>query len=146
MSLGFNDMPHWQVLAETGKIVDAATGGTDAHGLLVYARNILRAVEPASDEAHVLVGWLARNRQKLGLHDGLFTANDQERGDRRGKNRPIGKIRWAAFDQALRQQPRDGNDVAAAAPHSCDAGLDAVAGDVPSDVELRGAALPALSS
>lgn len=127
MSLGFNDMPHWQLLAETGKIADAATGGIDAHGLLVYARNILRAVEPASDEAQVLVGWLARNRQKLGLHDGLFTANDQERGDRRGKNRPIGKVRWAAFDQALHQRPRDGDDVAAAAPDSRDAGFDAVA-------------------
>jgi len=41
VSGGFNDMPHWQVLAETGKIIDAATVGADAQGLLVYARNIL---------------------------------------------------------------------------------------------------------
>jgi transitional endoplasmic reticulum ATPase len=97
--------------------------GVDGASLLIYARNVLGSVEPASDEAQVLVGWLARNRQKLGLDDGLFTESDSDRGERRGKTRAIGKTRWSAFEQAL--HVRTGGDGAGVA-HSLDAGFAAV--------------------
>jgi AAA+ superfamily predicted ATPase len=78
------------------------TGAAGAAGLLTYALNILHAVEPASDEAEVLVGWLARNRQRFDLAADLFTEADSDRGERRRRGRPIGKARWEAFGRALR--------------------------------------------
>ncbi len=108
-------------------IDDGRQNDANARGLLLYALNVMRAVEPASDEAQVLVGWLARNRQKLGLSENLFTATDTERGERHGKGRAISKLRWAAFQQAMRKQlagakPSTGPMVG----HSLDAGFAAV--------------------
>jgi AAA+ superfamily predicted ATPase len=115
------------------KLASDAMGGVDGASLLPYARNVLGAVEPASDEAQVLVGWLSRNRQRLGLEDGLFNESDAERGERRSKTRPIGKARWAAFRHALDRRALNGRALdgrsGSGAPvlaHSLNAGFEAV--------------------
>jgi SpoVK/Ycf46/Vps4 family AAA+-type ATPase len=94
-----------RILNDQLEMIDDGRGNSaDSRSLLFYALNVLRAVEPASDDAHVLIGWLARNQQILGLNEKLFTATDFDRGERHGKERAIGKLRWAAFQQAMRNQ------------------------------------------
>ncbi len=116
-----------RLLDDKFEIDDGTGNDADARSLLLYALNVMRAVEPASDEAQVLVGWLARNRQKLGLSEKLFTASDFDRGERHGKDRAISKIRWAAFRQAMRKQLAAAKPVnAPMVSHSLDAGFAAV--------------------
>ncbi|HQT86114.1 MAG: hypothetical protein B7Z58_12340 [Acidiphilium sp. 37-64-53] len=105
------------------KFTTDARSGHDGASLLIYAHNVLNAVEPASDEAQVLVGWLARNRERLGLDETLFTDGDSGRGERRSKLRPVGKMRWRAFGRALEGQVGSGEPL----PHSLDPGFIAVA-------------------
>ena len=76
----------------------------DALGLVAYARNVMDRVEPASDEAQALVGWMARNRQQLDLPDGLFNDADVDRGERRRNTKPIPKVRWRSFRAALEER------------------------------------------
>lgn len=80
----------------------------DAVCLVAYVRNVMARVEPASDEAQALVGWMARNRQQLDLPGDLFTDNDVDRGERRRNTRPIGKTRWRSFRVALEQRLQRG--------------------------------------
>jgi SpoVK/Ycf46/Vps4 family AAA+-type ATPase len=108
-------------------VEDSRSNSGDARSLLFYAFNVMRAVEPASDEAQVLIGWLARNQQKLGLNEQLFTVTDADRGEQLGKGRAIGKLRWAAFQQALRKQVVAAKSAAGRrVGHSLDAGFAAV--------------------
>jgi hypothetical protein len=76
----------------------------DARCLLAYAQNVIACIEPASDEAQALVGWMARNRQQLGLAETLFTDADVDRGEKRRNTKPIPKTRWRAFRMALAER------------------------------------------
>ena len=80
---------------------------SDATALAFYAHNIIGSVEPASDEAQALVGWMARNRQQLGLAEELFIDADVDRGERRRNTKPIPKTRWRSFRQALEDRLRE---------------------------------------
>ncbi|HQT61409.1 MAG TPA: ATP-binding protein [Acidiphilium sp.] len=73
----------------------------DAVALVGYARNVMDRVEPGSDEAQALIGWMARNRDQLGLAEDLFNDADFDRGERRRNTRPIPKTRWRSFRAAL---------------------------------------------
>lgn len=119
--------PMWQVLAEEGIDIAPFTTGYDAISLLVYAYNVLAAVEPASDEAQALVAWLAQNRERLGLTGDLFKDSDNIRGQRhQGLKIPaIGKARWHAFKQALKGRIA-ADSAQGSAPHSLDPGFAAV--------------------
>lgn len=105
-------MEHVEKLNRMGPIEPQGAAG--ASSLLTYALNVLAAVEPASDEAEVLIGWLARNRQRFDLAADLFIEADSDRGERRRRGRPIGKARWEAFGRALRTRltitPKQGSD------------------------------------
>ena len=76
----------------------------DSRCLLAYAQNVIACIEPASDEAQALVGWMARNRQQLGLAETLFTDADVDRGEKRRNTKPIPKTRWRAFRLALAER------------------------------------------
>jgi SpoVK/Ycf46/Vps4 family AAA+-type ATPase len=73
----------------------------DALMLLRYARNIMQSIEAASKEAAAIVGWLARNRERFGLPDSLFTEADSARDENAAKAMVIGKPRWQTITQAV---------------------------------------------
>lgn len=109
----------------------------DGRYLLAYVANVIRAVEPASDEAQAVVGWLSANRQRLRLPDRLFTADDAHRGERRRKCRPIGQTRWQAITDHITAQIAD--PAAAIASHRLEpgfAGVIAALGFEPLDAAL----------
>lgn len=83
---------------------DADLSPVDSSSLLVYARNVMERVEPASDEAQALIGWMARRREQLGLAESLFTDADANRGyphEFRYNQRHIPKPRWRSIHTAL---------------------------------------------
>jgi SpoVK/Ycf46/Vps4 family AAA+-type ATPase len=127
MKTAFTGVSSWPLWTDADDVIDldvwGERQGADATNLLTYAHNVLCAVEPASDEAQTLIAWLARNRQKLGLGDDLFTVTDSDRGDPNRKTRAICKTRWRAFDVALRKRVRATNDAPA---HSLATGFAAV--------------------
>ncbi|MHB1305322.1 MAG: hypothetical protein ACYCZB_17995 [Acidiphilium sp.] len=104
MRRGTTYLPLW--LQTVGEEADTifSSDHADTGLLLSYAYNVIRRVEPSSDEAEVVVGWLARHRQRLKLAAGLFTPADADRGERRRHGRPIGAARWKALGDALRAQ------------------------------------------
>jgi SpoVK/Ycf46/Vps4 family AAA+-type ATPase len=69
--------------------------------LLSYALNIMKQVEPASEEAEALVAWASRNRQRLGLPDSIFPVTEAERAEHPKKSPTIDQSRWLAIHQAI---------------------------------------------
>ncbi|MCF3948769.1 ATP-binding protein [Acidiphilium sp. AL] len=101
MSPAKNPLPSWLLEEMDDFDGEPEVEGANAALLLAYAHNVIRAVEPASDEAEVLVGWLARNHTRLKLDSRLFTPGDADRSERRKRGRPIGAARWQNLAAAL---------------------------------------------
>jgi transitional endoplasmic reticulum ATPase len=83
---------------------DLHSSARDVCSLLNYALNVVHGVEAASAEAEALVGWLSRNRQRLGLSASLFIADDNEREHSNPKKPVIDQDRWSAFGTALTER------------------------------------------
>ncbi|HEX7390951.1 MAG TPA: AAA family ATPase, partial [Acidiphilium sp.] len=70
---------------------------------IAYAYNVIRTIEPNSNEAEAVLGWLARNRERLKLNNRLFTSGDAGRGQEpRRLTGPISITRWKRLKVTLR--------------------------------------------
>ena len=69
--------------------------------ILQYVRNIMYAVEAASQDAKALVNWLSGHRDRFGLPDSLFPKRDSKQGQNKADAPPIEKSRWLMIGQAV---------------------------------------------